>query len=103
MRSLALLLCLCLAGCGKPDWHHAIVVDKAYVPANTSVAPVVGGKGGVVVTSTPQQFLVILKFDDGRFNALSMPPQFWASVEKGTNVEVDCRWWGIASVKSEKK
>jgi hypothetical protein len=103
MRHTLLICALLLSGCGHEEWHHAKVISKTFVPSSTQVGYSGAGKGGVVVTSEPAKYVVVLQFDDGAVDSVELNGNDWAKFHESDQVEVDCRWWGINTVKESKK
>ena len=72
-----------------------IVIDKAYTASstNTGVGPAVGGNGGVavVVTSTPEEYTLFVKQDNGEVSKISVDGNKWLSLKAGDKVNYTVR------------
>lgn len=100
---LLLLLTVFVGGCKGHDYTvNAVVADKFYSPSSTGTG--VGmpmGKGGpnLVVTTTPEQYTLFLRFEDGQTVAQSVSRDTWVRFERGAQVLVHCNSiWGIESI-----
>lgn len=96
------ILALSLAGCGHQDFHRAKVISKTFVPSSTQVGYTAAGKGGVVVTSEPEKYVIVLQFEDGAVDSTEVTAAEWAQFHEAQEVEVDCRWWGYNAVRVAK-
>jgi hypothetical protein len=103
MRRALLICVLVISGCGHEEWHHAKVISKTFVPSSTQVGYTGAGKGGVVVTSEPAKYVLVVEFDDGAVESVEVDGKGWARFHEGDQVEVDCRWWGTNAVKEPGK
>lgn len=91
-----------LSGCQTTE-VHGTVIGKAYTPSTTGVGPVVGGKGGVVVTTTPEKWVLILKYDGGSVDSDEVYAETWAQFEKGDRFQGIMHWYGLTDIQKEGK
>ena len=96
----------------KPVYFSAIVMDKHYKAESTKIGTDVvttsnGGTGIVTTTETePEEFLVMVKNNNGKILTAKCEPEIYYSKEKGQRIE--CYWskglfsgwqWSVHGVK----
>lgn len=74
-----------VAACGSRAYYRAVVVDRGYHPPQTHIGNGIDSKGNatISVSSTPEQFNVIFRFDGGAVQAVSVRPEYWAACKPG--------------------